>query len=279
MCRKTNAIISLLVLTSLLLGACTTEVAPQIEFGESDLDAVYTTFLRDMVLYNTIGLDDLNRMLAEEPPPFLLDVREVDEVMETGFIEGAVIIPLRDLGKRIDLLPSFDTTIISYCASGWRCTIAMTILDVLGWKEVFALSDGSFSGWVYAGFPIASGLPESVALNAASPNPALLALIDDTLSNIPEELGMITVDAVNTERMTNPGLILFDVRQTEEVQATGAIEGALYIPLEEFITRKADWPVDKASKIVILSSIGYRSIIAMTILWSYGYRDVWSLIG
>jgi rhodanese-related sulfurtransferase len=209
----------------------------------------------------------------------LLDVREVDEVMETGYIKGAVVIPLRDLGNQTDLLPSFDTTIVSYCGSGWRCTIAMTALEVLGWENVLSLAGGSFSGWVKAGYPIATGLPEAVPLNAASPDPQMLTLMGDTLSRIPEELGMITTDVFNMETMTNPDLILLDARQTEEIEKTGAIEGAVHIPLEEFITRKVDWPADKAAKIVIFSNIGYRSIIAMTILWSYGYNDVWSLIG
>lgn len=277
--RMRHSLISLLILTSLLLGACQTEVAPQIEISERDLDATFTTFLRNMVMYNTIGLDDLHRMLAEEHPPFLLDVREVEEVVDTGHIEGAVVIPLRELGQHIDLLPSSDTTIVTYCASGLRCTIAMTALEALGWENVFSLRDGSYSGWVNAGYPIATGLAEAVPLNVASPDPSMLILMDDTLSNIPEELGMITIDAVNIEMMTNPDLILVDVRPTEEVQETGSIEGAVKIPLEELIVRKADWPVDKAAKIVIYSSVGYRSIIAMTILWSYGYSDVWSLIG
>jgi rhodanese-related sulfurtransferase len=107
----------------------------------------------------------------------------------------------------------------------------------------------------------------------------MLALIADILSNIPEELGMISVYDVNTEMMTNPDLILLDVRQIEEIQATGSIEGALQIPLEELIARKADWPSEKDAKIVVYSSFGFPSIIAMTILWSYGYTDVWSLIG
>jgi rhodanese-related sulfurtransferase len=279
MYRKTKTLIHLLVLSSMLLGACQSEVTSQIEAGEKDLDAAYTTFLHDMVLYNTISLDDLNRIIAEEPPPFLLDVREFDEVLETGYIEGAVIIPIRDLGSRTDLLPSFDTTIVTYCTSGWRCTIAMTALEVLGWENVLSLSGGSFSGWLNADQPIATGLPETVPLNAATPDPGMLALMADTLSNIPEEMGMITVHDVNNEMMTNPDLILLDVRQTQEVQNTGAIEGALHIPLEEFIARKDDWPSDKDAKIVVYSGYGFPSIIAMTILWSYGYSDVWSLIG
>jgi rhodanese-related sulfurtransferase len=277
--RVTRTLIRLLVLTTLLLGACKTEVAPQIEINERELDATFTNFLRDMVMFNTIGLDELNRKLTEESPPFLLDVREIDEVQDTGYIEGAVVIPLREIGLRINLLPSFDTTIVTYCASGWRCTIAMTALEALGWENVLSLSGGSFSGWVNAGYPIAPGLPEAVPLNAASPDPGMLTLMDNTLSIIPEELGMITAYDVNNEMVTNPDLILIDVRQTKEVQETGTIKGAVQIPLEEFITRKVDWPSDKDAKIVIYSSLGFPSIIAMTILWSYGYNDVWSLIG
>jgi rhodanese-related sulfurtransferase len=269
----------LLNLTSLLLGACATEVATQVDAGEKALDAAYTVFLDDMVMYNTISLVDLNRMLTEEPPPFLLDVRTLEEATDTGHIEGATIIPLEELARHTDLLPSFDTTIVSYCNSGWRSAIAMTALEALGWENVLSLRDGSFSGWVSAGYPTATGLPDVVPLNAASPDPVVLARMDDALSNMPESWGMITVATANKELMTNPNLILIDVRRMEEVQQTGIIEGAIHIPLEEFIVRKIQWPTDKTAKIVVYCGSGYRSTIAMTILWSYGYRDVWSLIG
>jgi rhodanese-related sulfurtransferase len=277
--RKARTLLHLLILMSIALGACQSSVTTQVEAGEKGLDATYTTFLGDMVLYNTIALDDLNRMLAEESPPFLLDVREVDEVLEEGHIEGAVVIPLRDLGKRTDRLPSFDTKIVSYCGGGWRCTIAMVALEVLGWQNVYSLAGGSFGGWVEAGYPIATGLPDAATLNAASPDPSMLKRIDETLTKIPDELGAISVDAVNIDMMTNPDLVLLDVRQPGEVQKTGTIEGAIQIPLEDLIARKVDWPTDKTSKIVIFSQVAYRSIIAMTILWSYGYSDVWTLIG
>jgi rhodanese-related sulfurtransferase len=269
----------LLVLTSLILGACAADVATQVETGERALDAAYTTFLDDMVMYNTISLVDLNRMLTEEPPPFLLDVRTSDEILDTGHIEGATFIPLHELGQHTDLLPTFDTTIVSYCNSGWRCAIAMTALEALGWEDVLSLREGSFSGWVNAGYPIATGLPDAVPLNAASPDPAILARMDDALSNMPEGWGMITVATANKELMTNPDLILIDVRRMEEVQQTGIIEGAIHIPLEEFIARKAEWPTDKTAKIVVYCGSGLRSTIAMTILWSYGYSDVHSLMG
>jgi rhodanese-related sulfurtransferase len=248
-------------------------------FSEADLDAAFKAFLAGMEKYNTISLEALNEMLAEEPPPFLLDVRSESEVQEKGRIEGSVVIPLRELGKHIDLLPSFDTTIVSYCGSGWRCTIAAAALEALGWENVLALKGGSYGGWVEAGYPTVEGMPEMVPLNAAQPDPALLAVIDEMLSNIPEGWGVITADELNQQLIENPDLILLDVRRADELEAKGAIEGAIHIPLEEFIERKGEWPAEKDAPIVVYCGSGHRSTLAMTILWTYGYTDVHSLKG
>jgi rhodanese-related sulfurtransferase len=247
-------------------------------FSEADLDAAYTTFLADMAAYNTISLDALNGLLVEDPP-FLLDVREVSELEEKGYIEGAVVIPLREIGQNTELLPSFDTTIVSYCGSGWRCTIALTALEALGWEDVLCLKGNSFSGWLEAGYPAVEGIPEADALNAAQPEPALLEVIDETLADVPEGFGGIAADALNSEIIENPDLILIDTRRAEEVEEKGMIEGAVHIPLESFIDGKADWPADEDAKIVVYCGSGHRSTIAMTILWSYGYDDVRSLKG
>ncbi len=249
------------------------------ELSENDLDAAFNAFLSNMVGYNTVSLEALNEMLAEEPPPFLLDVRSVEEVEANGRIEGSVVIPLREVGKHTDQLPSFDTTIVSYCGSGWRCTIAMTELGALGWQDILSLKGNSFGGWVEAGYPVVEGVPDPVVLNAAEPDAALLARIDETLSNVPEGYGVITAEALNTEIAENPDLILIDVRRADEIQAKGAIAGAIHVPLESFIDGKADWPSNKDAAIVVYCGSGHRSTIAMTILWTYGYSDVRSLKG
>lgn len=122
--------------------------------GDADLDSEFEVFLAGMEAYNTIGLDDLNLALIEDPPPFILDVRELAELEENGHIEGAVNIPLREVADNIQHLPSFDTPIVSYCGSGWRCTIAMSILWSYGYTDVRSLKNG-FGGWVEAGYPVA----------------------------------------------------------------------------------------------------------------------------
>jgi rhodanese-related sulfurtransferase len=272
----------------LLLGACTTaapnaqptpDPAPAIEAA---LDDAFGSFLEGMVAYDALRLEPLAAMLAEEPPPFLLDVRQPEEVLKTGHIQGAVLIPVRDLMKHLDLLPSFDTPIVVYCGSGWRCTIALPALGALGWSDVSVLKQDSYSGWVAAGYPTVPGLPPvAEALKAASPDPAMVALLDQTLSNIPEGWGAVTVEQFASELAENPNLVVLDVRTAAEQAEKGVIESEnlVRIPLEEFIRRRAEWPANKDAAIVIHAGTDHRSTIAMPILWSYGYTDVRSLRG
>ncbi len=250
--------------------------------GAADLATAFATFLAGMEAYNTIGLDDLNLALLEDPPPFILDVREPSELEASGHIEGAVNIPLREVADNIQYLPSFDTPIVSYCGSGWRCTIALAALEAMGWEDVKGLKDGSFGGWVEDGYPIVEGpAEEPLELNAADPDPALVAAMQEMLQNVPEGFGVITADDLNLALIENPDLMLIDVRRDEELAENGVIESGnwLHIPLEEFMERMDEWPEDKTEPIVIYCGSGHRSTIAMAILWSYGYEDVHSLKG
>ncbi len=246
-----------------------------------DLDAAFSTFLADMEGYNTISLDALNAAMVENPP-FLLDVRNVAEAEEGGHIEGSVLIPLRDLADNLAYLPSFDTPIVSYCGSGWRCTIALTVLEGMGWEDVKGLKGGSFTGWKDGGYAYVEGVePEAEMLNAAEVDPATVAYFDEVLTALPEGWGVVTPDNFNTMLFENPDLIVIDVRTEGELEENGVIEAAnwIHISLEDFIAQQADWPADKDAKIVVYCGSGHRSTIAMTILDSYGYTDVGSLKG
>jgi rhodanese-related sulfurtransferase len=253
------------------------------EMGMAELDPAFQTFLEDMERYNTIGVEDVNTMLAEDPESvFLLDVRQPSELEENGWIEGAVNIPLREVAASVEYLPAFDQTIVSYCGSGWRCTIALTALEAMGWEDVLGLTGGSFGAWVEAGYPIVEGeVPEPEALNAAEPDPEITAEMDEMLANVPEGYGVITADDLFMLQGENPDLILIDVRREEELEENGVIEweNQVHIPLEEFVAMQEQWPEDMDAQIVTYCGSGHRSTIAMTILWSYGYSDVHSLKG
>jgi len=246
-----------------------------------DLDAPFTVFLNDMEAYNTISVAVAYEKMVAGEDVFFLDVREPSELESKGWIEGAVNIPLREIADNVEYLPSEDTTIISYCGSGWRCTIALTALEALGWENVLGLKDGSYAGWVEAGYPTQSGaIPALIEYDEADPNAALIKAIDAMLESVPEGYGVVTAEALSTELIENPDIVLVDVRTPAEVAGKGYIDhgNVVFVPLEEFVAQKGLWPA-KDAKIVTYCGSGHRSTIAMTILWSYGYTDVHSLKG
>jgi rhodanese-related sulfurtransferase len=227
--------------------------------------------------------DDLVAEMAEDTPPFILDVRTLDEVTETGHIEGAAHIALNELAQHVDLLPSLDTPIVTYCKGGWRATIAMTALYGMGFEDVRALKVG-FPTWAEDGFPVAEGVPEAVALNAADVDESLRLAADAYLVGIKDhgvKFGITTPDDLNLAIAENADLIVIDVRKQSEVDEKGFIEAPnwIHIPIESFIADRADWPADMNAPIAIYCGSGHRSTMAMTMMFNYGYMDVVSLSG
>ena len=249
---------------------------------EADLDGVFGDMLANMTAYNTIKADALLVEMAEDTPPFILDVRTTAELEESGHIEGATHIPLNELAQHIDLLPAFDTPLVAYCGTGWRATIAMTALYGMGWTDVRALKT-TFEDWVAAGNPVVEGVPEAMALNVAEPNAALVAAADAYLVGIKDhgvKFGVTTAELLNTALAETSDLVLVDVRTQGEVDEKGSIDApnVISIPLEDFVARKADWPAMDAP-ITVYCGSGHRSTMAMTILFANGYTDVTSLQG
>lgn len=77
-----------------------------------------------------ISVAELRRRLATSDRPFLLDVRQPEEFAETR-IEGAVLIPLGELGQRVgELKKDIETVVI--CRSGGRSGRACEFLAQAG---------------------------------------------------------------------------------------------------------------------------------------------------
>jgi molybdopterin/thiamine biosynthesis adenylyltransferase/rhodanese-related sulfurtransferase len=108
-----------------------------------------------------VDLDDAQALIATHVP--VLDVREHTEV-EQGIIEGAMHIPLGELPARFAELPSKETPLLIYCASGVRSYAAAEILRRLGWNDPISLAPG-FNGWKKAELPWITPGPPSVALS------------------------------------------------------------------------------------------------------------------
>lgn len=281
----------LLTAACALLGACSGSAPAAVDNPssaapaaglEAELDARYRAFLGDFAQYGALTLAALDEMLGQEPPPFVLDVRDPGVVLQTGHIRGAALIPLQSLAQRTDLLPSFDTPIVVYCGTGHRCTIAMTVLEALGWQTVYSLKQGSFEGWVQAGYAVVPGLPpEAAPRNAAAPDPTLLAHFDAVLQAFPEGWGVVSVPQLARALVERPELIVIDIRAEQEITDVGYIpsDRRVVIPLTELMDRRAEWPSDREALIVIYSGTGHRCTTAMTILRSFGYTRVYILQG
>ncbi|HSG43951.1 MAG TPA: rhodanese-like domain-containing protein [Anaerolineales bacterium] len=300
MSKKLQALLGLLIVFSLTLGACAPVAEPVVEEPPApvveepalveepmeedvDINMAFGTMLANMTGYNTIKADGLLVEMAEDTPPFLLDVRSLEEVEKNGHIPGATHVPLNELAQNLDVLPSFDTPIVTYCAGGWRATIAMTALHGMGWTNVRALKV-KFADWKDAGNPVEASVPESIALNAVEVNDGVTAIVDTTV-NIAKDTGWGSKKAedLNVALVEKPDMIMIDVRKASELEENGviAVEGQelLTIPMESFVTDMAMWPADKDAEIVVYCGSGHRSTMAMTILLSNGYTNVTSLSG
>lgn len=85
--------------------------------------------------------------------PYLLDVREAYEYRE-AHIPGARLIPLGELGKKLDELPR-DREILVICRSGNRSGTATRQLNSAGFKAINL--SGGMIGWQRMGFPTRKG--------------------------------------------------------------------------------------------------------------------------
>ena len=76
---------------------------------------------------------------AENAKPVILDVRTEAE-WQSGHLEGAVLIPYDQIGKKIGtVVKDKSQRIYLYCRTGRRSKIAKEALDKLGYKDVINL--------------------------------------------------------------------------------------------------------------------------------------------
>jgi thioredoxin len=91
--------------------------------------------------------------LAKDENSVILDVRTKGEY-NRGHIKGATLIPVQELQRRVNELDSLkDKTILVYCRSGNRSTVAASILKKSGFKSIVNLRPG-INSWLSAGFPV-----------------------------------------------------------------------------------------------------------------------------
>ncbi|WP_322793462.1 rhodanese-like domain-containing protein [Bellilinea sp.] len=301
--RKVALPLILIIILSMLLGACapaaTPTAAPVVEpttppvveptavptaepEPELDVLALWSGLVAELPAekgYGTVSATKLNEELADTPP-FLLDVREAAEVEKDGYIEGAVNIPIRQLLANLDKLPAMDKPIVIYCASGHRGGYALAALKLLGYQNVRNLG-GGLGAWKKAELPVVSGsLPPAPAAGTMPEikDQALYDLLNDWLSNLPEGFRTVKADKLNSELADGKQVFLLDVRSKAEVEKNGFIGDSGHIPFEELFAKLDQLPA-KDAEFVIYCASGHRGAIAQMGLALLGYEKVVNLAG
>ncbi len=101
--------------------------------------------------YTVAGFDDLGRVW-EEDRKVILDVRRPDEWRD-GHLAGAVHVPFWELESRVGEIPGGEVWV--YCASGFRASIASSLLDRAGRQVV--LVDDQWGRAAEVGLPLQRG--------------------------------------------------------------------------------------------------------------------------
>lgn len=83
----------------------------------------------------------------------MLDVRNTDEYT-AGHVRGAVLIPLPELGARVDEIPDGDPLYV-ICAVGGRSLTAAQALVNAGYTAVSVA--GGTKAWIKSGRPVVTG--------------------------------------------------------------------------------------------------------------------------
>ncbi|MGA8256603.1 MAG: MBL fold metallo-hydrolase [Nocardioides sp.] len=112
---------------------------------------------RGLTSFSTATFADLADT-RERRSVVVLDVRRADE-FEKAAIEGAVNVPIHDLPRRLDDVPEGEVWV--HCASGYRASVAASILDASGRAPVAI--DDKFENAESVGLHLIEGATSGVA--------------------------------------------------------------------------------------------------------------------
>lgn len=108
---------------------------------------------RPFVHLPQMSVQELKQHIERGDALQVLDVRSEEE-WQQGTIPTAQHIYAPDLGQHLGRLES-QKPVVTYCGSGYRASIAASILQRHGFSQVFNLP-GSTDAWKAAGYPLAS---------------------------------------------------------------------------------------------------------------------------
>lgn len=288
---KSKRFFFVLLVLSLLLAAPTMVFAQDDAEVDVMADVVmprleeYGALIPELDHYNIVSVEGLVELLAENELGgtdfVILDVREPEELENDGIIDGAINIPIRELGYNLGYIPRIDGTIIVVCKAGSRATIAMTALHILGYENAMVLK-GGFNAWAGEEMPVDGMLLEDPFYDEVINGyigEEFVQYMAEYLENLPEGWGLVAPNDFFEESFEMMPDMLLDVRSAEEWADPGYIEDATHIWINEFGENLDMLPEDLDANIVVYCGSGYRAAIIQTYMGVMGYTNVRNLKG
>lgn len=193
---------------------------------------------------------------VEGKNPVFVDVRDVF-AFKKSHIEGSVHLPLELLLQQIKSIPA-NRPVIVYDETGKKGHQALRTLIGAGFKDVTNISGGHTS---------LQRQGRAVGFKHIS------------IDLLPVEKKVIGEEAVEKEEKTETKVVdqnstlIVDVRTVQEFR-TGAYPDAVNIPLDDLMSRRAEFGTDLNREIVVYCASGGRSAYAQRQLMQLGYTNV-----
>ncbi|MET0591893.1 MAG: MBL fold metallo-hydrolase [Polyangiaceae bacterium] len=133
------------------------KVQQSLQVNQSGFETSDVAFpqVSDLAALDHLAAREVATKLDGASPPLLVDVREPGEfVGELGHIQGALLVPLDALERRLPKLAGYvDRDVVVVCRAGARSASAGAILRRAGFRRVMNLHGGMLA-WVEAGLPV-----------------------------------------------------------------------------------------------------------------------------
>jgi rhodanese-related sulfurtransferase len=124
----------------------------------------------------SISAADLNKALAEQSPPIVIDIRE-DAAYRRNHIPGAIHLNLEGIdGYAVKGSIPHDNRIVVVCSSGWDSQIAAATLMAHGYRNVYSLAEG-MRGWQEPAYELQSGSGTAVDKRMLAPPVVEISLL------------------------------------------------------------------------------------------------------
>lgn len=219
-----------------------------------------------------------NRLTSDENNFIIIDVRPVDEVINTGSVPRAINIPGVELYHEIfNYIENDKKDIIITCAGRTRGIIASQTLREMGFKNVYNLKNGTM-GWVLANLE----LNFDTSRPNISRNKTNLSRLNTFINQLIDGNGIQLISLTSYLDLRNESdhhtLYEFDVRTPLEY-SEGHIPGTYNLPGGQAIQEADDNIAIRKGNIVFISNDRHRSVITAYWFKKMGFENVFVLDG